>query len=145
MMTPISLWPMRSLMAAMRRDLLRGNGLPGVHYRVTPIGNSAPSLQLSAFEAGRWATTLPSSPSGASSDCLGTGVSCDGAQFELDPDLVGVATSDPSSDRWFLVVADGDPVARLVSKVASDARGLWLIHVSTTRSAPTELASYHRS
>ena len=31
------------------------------------------------------------------------------------------------------------------SNIGSSARGPWLIHVSTTRSAPTELASYHRS
>lgn len=31
------------------------------------------------------------------------------------------------------------------SNVGSSARGPWLIHVSTTRSAPTLVASYHRS
>ena len=57
--------------------------------------------------------TRGDSPASAVSDCLGRGVSCDKTKFELDPDLVGVATGDPSSHRRFLIVADGDPVARL--------------------------------
>jgi hypothetical protein len=35
------------------------------------------------------------------------------AQLELYAHLVGVSTSDPSANRWFLVVADADPVTRL--------------------------------
>lgn len=44
---------------------------------------------------------------------MGSGVGRDETQFELDPELVGIATGDPSSNRWFLIVADDDPVARL--------------------------------
>ena len=65
-------------------------------------------------------------PASAVSDCLGRGVSRDVAQFELDPGLVGFAMGDPSSNRWFLLVADGDAVARLrvEPQASSDPTGL---------------------
>ena len=46
-------------------------------------------------------------------DGPGRGIGRNEAQFELDPDLVGVSPGDPSANRWFLVVAHGDPVTRL--------------------------------
>jgi len=60
-------------------------------------------------EEGGWIDSRRS----AVADGLGRGISRNEAQFELDPDLVGVSPGDPSTNRWFLVVAHGDPVTRL--------------------------------
>jgi len=56
-------------------------------------------------------------------DGPGRGIGRNEAQFELDPDLVGVSPGDPSANRWFLVVAHGDPVTRLRVEVRSRCAG----------------------
>ena len=73
---------------------------------------SGPDVRSNRRSNGTGAVPTDPSASAVSEDSE-LGVGRRETQFELDPDIVGVSLGDPSANRWFLAIADSEPVTWL--------------------------------